>query len=743
MKQKLLKTFFLFLISAGSLITITVLACAGGDWDGTEGSLFSPYIINQPQYEPFFRTVAYPFYGEEGYDDAGAASFRKSNNAEWQNFFEKKLSAEAIDYWLYEASLNQIDSMIFSLKDKPANLTEKSLQYSLKKGVSTAKATAFLYYVGFAKRNESFAVKEIDYSWDPQPKKPSAVSISKQITGGLNFFGKTTVPFLKERYAFQLIRAYYFNGEYDKAIAFYDENEKLFTPDTYMKWRSLGYKAAALYKKKNYALSNKIYAKLYTEFKPLQRSAYLSFHPMQGDEWNKCLTLAENVTEKEQLWQLQGLYTNPVIAMQQILALNPKSTLVDLLLVRAVNIEEEKVNGILVSKPEEQKEMENAVSGDLQAFLNLVSASGQPANPSVWHLSAAYINYIKADYATADQQLKRAEKYLRESELMKAQYHLISFFGKIRRLKEINVQEERKLLTDAAVVFDNETKPVSNFRGGDARRWVRHILADLYAKKGDFEKAEIIKPGTVKNRYATTENIKAMIAYYDNPDKSDFEKLFLRHAELSKTDYQELLAIRYAQRDELDNALAIFKAIPNFSVTLLGNPFTIHIKDCHDCDHEAPQKTKYTKTSFIAKMIEMKTIAASKPEEAAQNYFLVANGFYNMTYFGNARVFYVNAVDEAVYDYEAVQLPEENNDLALKYYLMARDKSTDKEFKAKCTFMAAKCEQNHFFMNRPKYYEGDFKSGQYFAELRKFYAGTNYYSEIIKECGYFKTYVRK
>jgi hypothetical protein len=106
---------------------------------------------------------------------------------------------------------------------------------------------------------------------------------------------------------------------------------------------------------------------------------------------------------------------------------------------------------------------------------------------------------------------------------------------------------------------------------------------------------------------------------------------------------------------------------------------------------------------------------ASKPEEAAQNYFLVANGFYNMTYFGNARLFYDNPIDFRHYYYSNSNEGTKENDcaLALKYYLLARDKSTDKEFKAKCTFMAAKCEQNLWFQTR-KYEDGvDFKSGDY------------------------------
>ncbi len=268
----------------------------------------------------------------------------------------------------------------------------------------------------------------------------------------------------------------------------------------------------------------------------------------------------------------------------------------------------------------------------------------------------------------------------------------------------------------------------------------------MFAGNEEFEKAEMIQPRTIQDRYNNTANIKKMITYFDDPKHSELENFFISEAIYKKGDYQQLLGIRYAQQDQLDSSLVYLKASDSFDTELLGNPFTIHINDCHDCDHAASQKTKYTCTSFITKMIEMKNKAKSTKAEAAQNYFLVANGFYNMTYFGNARLFYVNSVStyDFYYDYDKRALVLENDcDIALKYYLLAKENSTDKEFKAKCTFMAAKCEQNKWFMNKPKDYEGDFKAGKYLKQLKTEYASTKYYAEALKECGYFSTYVNQ
>lgn len=740
MNRKPLKKFLPFLISSITLTTITVLACSGGDWDGTEGSMFSPNIIAQEKYVPFFRTVATPFF--DGYDHDNNYKFGDINIGEWnKNYFENALTNQALNYWLHEASLNQIDSMIFAIKGKSANLSTRSLEFTLKQIQPSSKATAFLYYLGYAKRNEAFAVKSYSY-WEEEPKKPSIVTIEKQITGGLSFFTKTTDLFLKERYAFQIIRSYYFKKEYDKAIAFYNDNKSVFKSGNSMMWRALGYKAASFYKQRKFAESNYIYSQIFAMYEPLKKSAYLSFHPQQPDELKECLALAKSTKEKEIIWQLQGLNTNQVLAMKEILKLDPKSEAVDVLLVRAINIEEEKFNSILVASATEQATQIASIDNELVQFLNEMSKKGDAHHPVIWHLSAAYLSYIKKDFATGDVQLKRAEMFAKSNPLMEAQYHLISLVGKVSRLKEINDQHEKELLVDLKFLYRGNSPDEPGFRGNGARAWIRTFLAELYLQKKETEKAEVINPGRNNIRFENIENIQDMISYFDKLGKSEFEKLFVDNAFYGKNDYLAMLGIRYAQKDQLELALSTFKSMPNYNRELYGNPFTIHIKDCHDCDHMAKQKTKYTSISFIEKMIEMKNTAVAKPNEAAQNYFLVANGFYNMTYFGNARYFYSSPLSEGTYYYGRHELlPEEDCVLALKYYLLAKEKSMDAEFKAKCTFMAAKCEQNLFFMNKPQDYKGDFKSGQYFTNLKKEYASTKYYQEIIKECGYFKTYL--
>ncbi|MNL29704.1 hypothetical protein D3C87_1513970 [compost metagenome] len=94
-----------------------------------------------------------------------------------------------------------------------------------------------------------------------------------------------------------------------------------------------------------------------------------------------------------------------------------------------------------------------------------------------------------------------------------------------------------------------------------------------------------------------------------------------------------------------------------------------------------------------------------------------------------------------------------SNKIAEKYYLMAANAAKTKEQKARCTFMASKCERNESY-NRTynklddgaNYWTVEIESvfyGKYFSVLKNQYNDTQFYKEALKECGYFKRYDEK
>jgi hypothetical protein len=92
-----------------------------------------------------------------------------------------------------------------------------------------------------------------------------------------------------------------------------------------------------------------------------------------------------------------------------------------------------------------------------------------------------------------------------------------------------------------------------------------------------------------------------------------------------------------------------------------------------------------------------------------------------------------------------------SNKIAEKYYLMAANVAKTKEQKARCIFMASKCERNESYnraYTKPEhtnssYWEVNIEPvffGKYFSVLKTQYEDTKFYDEAIKECGYFRSY---
>ena len=116
-----------------------------------------------------------------------------------------------------------------------------------------------------------------------------------------------------------------------------------------------------------------------------------------------------------------------------------------------------------------------------------------------------------------------------------------------------------------------------------------------------------------------------------------------------------------------------------------------------------------------------------------------------MSYYGNARDFY--GTDHRNFpDSHPLTLDMQ---LAEKYYKRAMELSGDKELKAKACFMAAKTEQNRYFNAAAK--NGNSQpdpaeavhSPVYFKLLKNSYANTRYYQEIVRECEYFRSYLKR
>ena len=646
----------------------------------------------------------------------------------------------------------EIDSAVMYYNMKAKSLPDSLHFFEGFKPGKDEKIGSFLRYLLLAKMCEKFAVNEIPYAWDYDASKKNQKKFdATYINKGLKIWlDKSPDIFMKERYWFQLVRSDYFNENPQDAINVFDKYEKDMPRNT-MYYRTLSYTAGAYFQLKNYSKSNYYFSRVYDECIELKPGAHFSFHPQEQADWNATLALCKNVNEKVTLWQMLGVYYgDEKEAISQIYKLDPKSDKLDLLLARAVNNYEQKFtyNGSeSVYYPESKSK-----DVPLRNLITKIADAGNTAKPWAWYMSAGYLNFLDSLFEKANLYYAKAEKNVPGNDLDKAQLKLLKILNRIGSAKHIDAKMENTILTDMAWLNQLNPEQDPNLRYADALAWLKQTISSKYKAQHDLVKAECFYSSNLF--YADKNNTEKMKAFLNKPNKTPYEKLCEQLSAFKIGDIYEFQAIQLTYKDSIESAISLLSKNDSAAKFILpANPFNGGIKDCHDCDQAAFQKTKYSKLSFLEKLKELKENISSG-KEVYNNSLLLANAFYNISHYGSDRAFYECAIlgegqyspftIDSVYRYMLT-----NMNLPEKYYQLALESANSDEQKAKCHYMLAKCERNEWYNNNI-YTNAENEWGdnkmiplQKVTEFKflEQYSNTKFYQEAIDECGYFNKYV--
>ena len=378
----------------------------------------------------------------------------------------------------------------------------------------------------------------------------------------------------------------------------------------------------------------------------------------------------------------------------------------------------------------------------------MVADKKNTAKPYEWDLAAELLDWAKGS-KTFQTYLDRAKSEWGGDSLILDEVNLIDFLNLIRTGKAGDKVFEQGVLD--GIGWLRGSKHNADFRQEYADDFIVSNLAEKYEAIGDKVKATCFRHELNGADLYKDDFLKDVLAFINKENKTPFEEYTLSEAKFNKDDVLEIQSIKPIYAHRFKEALAILdQGKQAGGGGLFADPFVIHINDCHDCDAEDKNMKEYNGYTFIQKMIELEDKLKTNPSNLAEIYFLLANGSYNMSYFGNAHNLYetkVTSVDMLFFEYRG-DADMHTDTLsgfysctkAEEYYNKAMAASKDPEFKAKCCFMAAKCEQNAYYMGGGN--ASEFQGGKYFAMLKSAYSSTKYYQEAIKECGYFKNYLK-
>lgn len=777
----------LFLVSSAVLLSAygIIYACAGGDdWDFfSYNSNFTPETFADKSYSPLFLSGGI-FYGI-GFDTQHNSRFNENIKSDWATYLKGKADEATVTYFLigddkpryYSDEKNEIKNkeeiadLHVYYKSKKEN--KSSQKWSKKLNLKDEKVKSFIEFLYLAQKIETVSIGEDYWSYDPVVAK--TFNDTKMIQSIENVYNTLSDPFLKNRYWFLTMKARFYSNDKQKAVDFFNKTESSVAKNT-LYYRALAYVAGINYKQKKYAVSNYLYAQVFDKCPELRVVTAYSFHPKNESDWTKALAMAKNNKEKAALWAIHGYYKDEKQAIEKIYELDPKSEHLNYLATRLVNSLEQKINNsfqqnagenqpvkpqtVAENKTENKAKIDNAAV----ELIAKISAAGNTEKPYLWDIAIGYLQTLKGDYASADKNYNKAAKTLPKTELAGFQIRLLRFVNNLSKIEKLEDTNVKTVLADLNWLYFElpKTYKGNEFRYQNAAQWSKNYLSSLYKSKSNTVMAELFNESRYSywndgnSFYDNEKELLAMKAFLEKSNKTEIEKIGADIYSLKLKDINNFQAVQATFKNKIPEAIAFMQKTDSVQhYKFLGNPFNGSIKDCHDCDHAAYQKRKYTYMDFLTTVKSMQEKLAQK-EDVYTNSLLLGNAFYNISHFGNGRTFYeITIVGYGSSPYSFRNKMKEmitDNSVSKMYYQKALEAASNKEQKAKCLYLISKCERNDYYNKKyntiNNYWEIqddkiNFIAWNSFIILKKEYSDTKYYQDVIAECGYFNTYVNQ
>ncbi|WP_348823989.1 hypothetical protein [Flavobacterium aestuarii] len=753
MKKTFLKKLLIAFSAVALLIYGTIYACSDGDWGWSFDSNFTPETFVDKSYSPLFLSSDV-FYGI-GFDTEHRTRFDSENIKDWLSHLENRINEKDLAFFLTDSSSADVSNLfLFYKKGKPNKTSEK---WNKKIKLEDNRIKEFFLFLYDAQLIETYSTQTFD-SWNyDETVKKEVMSDAKWIKSLEQKYNDAKDPFLKNRYWFLAIKAYFYSAQQPNGIAFFTQTEKS-VPKNTLYYRALAYIAGIEYQQKHYAKSNYLYSKVFDKCPAMRVVSAYCFHPQEDKDWKQSLAMAKTDEEKTALWALQGYYNDEEKAIAEIYKLQPKSPHIDYLLTRLINKQENKIDHSFKDKTvaQNKKTTKDSISKSAINLVAKIAQSNKTAQPYLWNAASGYLETLNGNFKQADKNFNEAEDKMPKTPLATSQVRLLRLVNNLSKIDQLNPENEKTILADLSWLYLELPKnPIDNFRYENASSWSQNYLAALYRSQKNAVMTEIFNHDS--SFYDNEKQLLDMKAFLSKENKTEIEKIGASIYSIKLADINYFQAVKATFENKIPEAIAFMKQSDKLQNTVFyGNPFLGNIKDCHDCDHQAAQKKKYTMLDFLTIIQKMQDNIA-KQTDVYSNSGILGNAFYNITHFGNGRIFYEGNIagygSTPDFFREPIMKMITDCSLAKAYYQKAFASAKNNEQKAKTQYMIAKCERNDYY--NKKYYslnlsawdiqddQTNFIAWQGFKNIKANYSKTKYYKEIINECGYFRTYVQK
>ncbi|WP_462267379.1 hypothetical protein [Mucilaginibacter sp.] len=451
-----------------------------------------------------------------------------------------------------------------------------------------------------------------------------------------------------------------------------------------------------------------------------------------------------------------------------------------------------------VTTPDSIKTKYNAHIEKLRSFCTKLTSEAKYTEPQIGTLADAYLYFMQNRADDGLSALNKLDGQPLNSRLADEK-QIIKLLLSAQRIKQVQAVDESSLLpalqwlhgkvASGTKPKPNEYPPVlDNYNrfASTERNFYTYVLAPAYLRQGDTAKAALAmlksNNGSTSNsnlnlgrqmpdfwfNYLHSPHLEQMINWKTHPQSARYMTFLTDGLKaVSSDNIYELLGTVKLREHNYAGAAAAFQHIKNKKVintsyngedyyngdgtSFLGDPFNAEINDYP----KTFAGKQYTKLSFAQKMAALQSKVKADPKNA-DAFYQLANGLYNTSTYGNS--WGLITYQWSSYDFGRKPLYYYDTDYikatqAKQYYLKARELSDNPEFKAQCTFMAAKCEQKEHvapsydvYANYDNYkkqensYLKSLKQNSHFKEMQQ-YKSTAFYKEAVNQCSYLSDFI--
>ncbi len=759
----------IFFIVSG--LNLTSKACGWDPYYSYSYHLFNQHYIQSKGYDAFFKEELYSSWAYEHSEPV------ISKNIELWNNILPGWTAEEITQALTNDTIAVFEQL-----------------WSGKKEETNKEVYDYMVYARTCSEQHQNR-KHRSWSYNDMVKN-EVVDLSELIAQGVQAFNASSIPQLKLRYAYQVIRNYHYSKRYQEAIQFFNQFIKDQFDKTEIYYYVQDQVAGCYFSLKDYEKAAYMFLQVFSKSYDRKISSYTSykFCTDKDAEGKQYFSDSEDQATYLTLKSIRG-YSDQMQYLQEMAKVAPQDEKLELMFVRDLYDIEDRVfpRRIGMSSDRLLCGEEKNLCWDEIKVLSEISANQEkvckPERKDFWILCSSYLGFLNGDFNTANLKLNEIQSYSKYALLgnqLKSLYKVFAW-NSIGAEQEV---ELTKLMTSNDMTEDN-------------KELIKEYVGHLLYHQGKLAQSFLVHNNIleIKNTGSLTllQQLKEFIL---QPQKSSFEKYLFEQnikeqAALMKPvefiEYQ--IGMYYLNQADPQTALTHFNAGKDYSTgteierLIPAKVFSNNIVECFDCNDVLMEDSVYlasvfsfikprlTKNELAITLLKLDSLSHDEKtwKRKLANY-LLGNYYFNVSntgYYRGVLQDKPNCCNSYYFAWSEKQIAERNKKIeeqvgynlcdvaygkrtyyplankAYQYYRNTIALSTDKELNARCLYMMAKCELNSLYNHKEHFsywgYDGNLKEDiidykKSFKELKDEYQDTRFFNRIIKECSFFRYY---